>query len=96
MRVGTLVVGVLVGLASGAGEAGAQEPCGHAVVLTLPGVTWSDVGRISPPHLLAAAEDGAVGSMSVRTISARTSYASGFATLGARRPRARSASRVSW
>jgi len=32
---------------------------------------------------VAAAEEGAVGSMSVRTVSSRTSYASGFVTIGA-------------
>ncbi len=38
---------------------------------------------MQPPNLLRAAGAGAVGSLSVRTNSARTTYASGFATIGA-------------
>ncbi|MDQ3752335.1 MAG: hypothetical protein M3333_05545 [Actinomycetota bacterium] len=66
----------LAGQAAGAG-------CRRAVVFTLPGVTWADVERWRPPALLEAVEMGAAGSMSVRTISSRTSYASGFASIGA-------------
>jgi hypothetical protein len=61
----------------------AQGSCSRVVVVGLPGVTWADVQRVSPPNILAAAEEGAVGSIAVRTISSRTSYASGFATIGA-------------
>lgn len=61
----------------------AAESCRRAVVFTLPGITWADVDEHRPPHLLEAATKGAAGSVSVRTISSRTSYASGFATLGA-------------
>jgi len=64
------------------GAASAGQPCGHAVIFTLPGVTWEEIGRLRPPALLAAARAGAMGSVSVRTNTARTSYASGFATLG--------------
>ena len=64
-------------------SAAAQSDCPHVVVFTLPGITWSDVRQTAPPHLLGVARDGAVGAVSVRTISARTSHASGFATLGA-------------
>ena len=59
------------------------DPCTRAVIVTLPGVTWEDVRRLQPPALMEAIEDGAVGSVSVRTNSSRTSLASGFATLGA-------------
>jgi hypothetical protein len=64
-------------------QARAQGTCSKVVVVALPGVTWADVERVAPPNILAAAEEGAVGSMAVRTISSRTSYASGFATIGA-------------
>lgn len=74
-----LVVAVIVP----AGPARAQEDCSKAVVLALPGVTWADVERVQPPNIMATVEDGAVGSMAVRTVSSRTSYASGFATIGA-------------
>lgn len=59
------------------------ESCPRAVVFTVPGMTWSDVARRRPPALLAVAEEGSIASLSVRTNSVRTSYASGFATIGA-------------
>lgn len=62
--------------------ASAQE-CRKAVVFTIPGVTWEHVADEQPPNLLGLAEAGAVGSVAVRTNSSRTSYASGFATIGA-------------
>jgi hypothetical protein len=63
--------------------AGAQPvSCRNVMVFTLPGMTWADVDRYRPPNLLAVAEAGAKASVSVRTNSARTSYASGFATIG--------------
>jgi hypothetical protein len=63
--------------------ASAQESCRRAIVFTLPGVTWEDVDAVRPPELLRIVEEGAAGSISVRTIASRTSYASGYATLGA-------------
>ena len=62
--------------------AAAQE-CGRAVILTMPGVTWEEVAEADLPNLTAVVEGGAVGSVSVRTNSSRTTYASGFATVGA-------------
>ncbi|MGH2787961.1 MAG: hypothetical protein ACRDJV_08625 [Actinomycetota bacterium] len=58
-------------------------PCRRAVVFTLPGITWRDVEAFDPPELLDVVAKGASGSMSVRTNSPRTSYASGFAIIGA-------------
>ena len=63
--------------------ANAQTPCPSGVIFTLPGVTWAEVERVRPPTILDIAEEGAIGSMSVRTNASRTSYASGFATIGA-------------
>lgn len=63
--------------------AGAQEDCSRAVIFTLPGVTWDDVRENRPSNLLEVIADGATASLSVRTNSSRTSYASGFATIGA-------------
>jgi hypothetical protein len=57
--------------------------CARAVIFTLPGVTWSQIDHFEPPELLALADAGATGSMSVRTNASRTTYASGFASLGA-------------
>lgn len=64
-------------------SAAAQVPCSRVVFFALPTVTWEEVTNVDPPHLLELAEQGAVGSMSVRTNSSRTTYASGFATVGA-------------
>lgn len=64
-------------------DALAQETCGRAVIFTLPGVTWEEVARERPPTLIQIASEGATASVSVRTNSSRTSYASGFATIGA-------------
>ena len=66
-----------------AGPAHSQENCSRVIVFTLPGVTWEEVDRAQPPVLMRLARDSATGSMSVRTNSARTTYASGFATIGA-------------
>ncbi|MDQ4064436.1 MAG: hypothetical protein M3161_00120, partial [Actinomycetota bacterium] len=65
-------------------SAHAQPSCSRVVVFTLPGIAWEHVARYEPPNILSAVADGAAGSISVRTNSPRTSYASGFATLGAR------------
>ncbi len=72
--------GLVVGLG---GAAVAQTGCRRAVILTLPGVTWGEIDEVSPPALLRIVDGGATGSMSVRTNSSRTTYASGFATIGA-------------
>lgn len=63
--------------------AGAQEECSRAVIFTLPGVTWNHVRQTQPSNLLEVISHGATASLSVRTNSSRTSYGSGFATIGA-------------
>ena len=75
-----LVVVVALGLAA---PASAQENCRRAIIFTLPGVIWEDTLRYRLPNVLEVASDGATASMAVRTNSSRTSYASGFATIGA-------------
>lgn len=64
-------------------QARAQQECRRAVILALPAVTWEQVDHDVPPALTAAVEAGAIGSVSVRTNSSRTTHASGFATIGA-------------
>lgn len=82
-RRGSLLACLVVCLSLISRPADAASGCPRAAIFTLPGVTWSMVQEIRPPNLLRILEEGAAGSMSVRTNSARTSYASGFATLGA-------------
>ncbi|HEX2057247.1 MAG TPA: hypothetical protein VHI71_02665 [Actinomycetota bacterium] len=75
------LVAVLLILTIPAPPARAQD-CANAVIVGLAGVTWSDVERVEPPHLLELAETGSVGSVSVRTNTSRTTYGAGFATIG--------------
>jgi len=71
-------------IASAAPTAARVAPeCSRVVLFALPGITWADVKRVEPPALLEAAHAGGVGSISVRVAGPRTSYASGFATIGA-------------
>lgn len=70
-------------LVLGVPSSASATDCRRVVVLALPGVTWADVDRHRPANLLAAVRAGAAGSVSVRTILPRSTYASGFATLGA-------------
>ena len=77
------VVLVTLGFLSIPASATAQDSCSRVVIFTLPGITWEHIARYDPPNILNAVDDGAAGSMSVRTNAARTTYASGFATIGA-------------
>lgn len=84
MRLKALVLAAgVLGVTFAAPPAAHAQPCARTVVFTLPGVTWEDVQTFEPPELLRLTESGAAGSISVRTNSSRTSYASGFATIGA-------------
>jgi hypothetical protein len=78
-----LAASVAFALLSILGSPADAQTCSRAVVFTLPGVTWAEIQRVDPPNLLDLVSDGSAGSVSVRTITSRTSYASGFATLGA-------------
>jgi len=70
-------------LIASAEPAAAAPECSRVVLFALPGITWADVKSVEPPALLEAARAGGVGSISVRVAGPRTSYASGFATMGA-------------
>ena len=83
MRVRAAALLACVGIVMLPGPALAQGRCARAVVFTLPTVTWEQIADLRPPHLLEAVRRGAIGSISVRTNSSRTTYASGFATIGA-------------
>lgn len=81
-RLPVLALAVILAFAL-APAAGAQTGCSRAVIFVLPGVTWADVDRAQPDNLMEVVRSGATASVSVRTNSSRTSYASGFATIGA-------------
>ena len=79
-----LVVLVAAGVMMPGSNAEAQtQGCSRVVIFTLPGTTWHNINRFKPPTVLALAAEGAIGSLSVRTNSSRTSLASGYVTLGA-------------
>ena len=81
-RAALVIAALALGLGMAPAPAHAQS-CSRVVVFTLPGITWHDVDRVRPSNLMELTRRGAVGSMSVRTNSSRTSLASGFVTLGA-------------
>ena len=83
LRIATACAVVCGFVVLGMSPAAAEEACERAVVVALPGVMWADLEELQPPNIMEAVEDGAWGSMSVRTNSARTSLASGFVTMGA-------------
>ena len=83
MRVRTAIVVPVVAVMLAPVPARAQEACTRAVVFTTPGVSWELVADVRPPNLMSVIADGATASLSVRTNSSRTSYASGYATIGA-------------
>ncbi|MDQ3878687.1 MAG: hypothetical protein M3290_10125, partial [Actinomycetota bacterium] len=77
---GAAAVICVVAVLMPAGVANASSSdCSHAVVVTTPAVTWADVARYHPRNIEDQVAAGAAGSIAVRTITSRTSYASGFA-----------------
>lgn len=82
-RVGLLLIAALAAALLIGPFVAAQEECSRVVFFALPTATWAEVAEVRPPNLLELTSRGAVGSVSVRTNSSRTTYASGFATVGA-------------
>ena len=75
-----------VSLWSGARSQPADRPAPAAskvVVFGFSGLSWDDVQRAPVPNLRALMARGAVGAMTVRTVSATPTLAEGYATLGA-------------
>ncbi|MGG5258364.1 hypothetical protein [Phycicoccus avicenniae] len=83
-----VLVVLLGGLAAPAASASpsATDAAGERViVLGVPGLSWSDVSETSVPVLWQLAGDGAVGSLTVRTVRSRTCEVDGWLTLSAGR-----------
>ncbi|MEA2433213.1 MAG: hypothetical protein QOG54_670 [Actinomycetota bacterium] len=78
-----LLVVIAAGLTCIPSVSAQAQSCGRAVIFTTPGITWTDVAELRPPNLLKTAAEGSIGSLAVRTNSSRTTYASGYATIGA-------------
>ncbi len=76
----TLVIGVGAGLAH---PAAAAPTVDKVVIVTVPRLTWRAVADANPPNLMKLLRRSAVGSMSLRTVGARTTLGRGYATIGA-------------
>lgn len=81
------LVAVVAGPASASGDAASDDrPLGEAervLVFTVPTLSWADLDRVEAPHLEGLLADSAVGDLSVRSVSRRTSAVDGYATLNA-------------
>ncbi|MGY1746975.1 hypothetical protein [Blastococcus sp. SYSU D00695] len=79
------VLALLLGPAGPAAAAPADPgpPADRAVVVGVPGLTWSDVTPEGTPHLWALAGDATIGAMSVRAVRSTTCVLDGWATVGA-------------
>ncbi|HVE98971.1 MAG TPA: hypothetical protein VNA12_07310 [Mycobacteriales bacterium] len=79
-------------LPSGPADAAQPEPRGRVMIVGVPGLDWTDVEGGRLPALAALADEGTVGSLSVRAASAVTRRFDGWVTLSAgNRARARTA-----
>ncbi|MBV8161568.1 MAG: hypothetical protein JO265_11655 [Acidimicrobiia bacterium] len=64
-------------------DAAPSRRAAKVVVFGFPGLAWADLTHGQLPNLQALARRGAVGAMTVRTVSAAPSPAEGYASLGA-------------
>ena len=81
----TLVVGacVLTMAPSAAAAPAAPATVDRVLIISVPRLTWKDVADQRPPALLSLFRRSAVASMSLRTVSSRTTLGEGYATIGA-------------
>jgi hypothetical protein len=75
--------GLLLGLPVPPAAAADPYAADRVVLVGVPGLTWSDVSAGRTPHVSELAEEGAVGSLSVRAARSTTCLLDGWATLGA-------------
>ena len=82
-----LVVAVVAATWSGSratpANVGAAGPARRVLVVGVQGLTFDDLRAGAAPNVSRLADTGALGALSVRTLSARPSAAEGWATLGA-------------
>ncbi len=63
----------------------AEDPVDAVVLIGAPGLAWSDIDPATTPVLHAIAEEGLVGSMTVRSVRTRSCAVDGWLTLSAGR-----------
>lgn len=80
-----LVALALAGLASGCSEDRVTQPgpARRVLIVTMPGVTWSDVSAATTPNLEALVGRSAIGDVSTRIGTFRQSTTAAYLTLGA-------------
>ena len=78
-----LVAVVLAVLAPAPGAAGSPAVAEKVLVMSLPSLAWPTVVQERPRNLVELLEQGALASLSVRTIGPSTSRGEAYATLGA-------------
>jgi len=62
----------------------AQRPAGgHAVLVGIPGLAWSDISARNTPTLWRLAKTGAIGNLSVRTVTSTTCPTDGWLSVSA-------------
>jgi hypothetical protein len=85
LAIGVLAVAVCLGTAAptASGKPTNQRAVDRVLVVSVPRLTWKAVADARPPNLMALLRRSAVASMSLRTISARTTLGEGYATIGA-------------
>ncbi len=67
----------------GVGDGARRPEVERVLILSVPHVAWSDLGRGDTPHLDALLDDSAIGNLAVRGVRRRTTTGEGYATLGA-------------
>jgi hypothetical protein len=88
-RVVPALLGVLVIVASAATLAGKpatgapRETVDYVIVVGMAGLRWEDIDPVNTPALWAMAEQGSIGSLSVRSAREPTCPSDGWLTLGA-------------
>ena len=87
LRAGAVLAGLLAVLglvaAPAAAADGGRYAADRVVVVGVPGLSWTDVSPEVTPELWRLAEEGAIGSLSVRAARPRTCVLDGWASLGA-------------
>jgi hypothetical protein len=78
-----IVAATIVGLVARPDGAGVQPTAAQVIVAGAAGLRWDDVDPEATPHLWRLAQDGSIGSLSVRSAHKPTCAADGWLTLGA-------------
>src|SRR5947208_1372901 len=79
MTIAAMALGVF-----GAKPADASAPTvSKVLIVAVPRLTWQAVQDAQPPNLMQLLHRSAVASMSLRTVSSRTTLGEGYATIGA-------------